>query len=178
MLEIVTVILGLIAAIVIGALVYASTRPDTFEVRRSMVINAPPEKLFPLINDLKVMNSWNPFVLRAPEQKGSYSGPQSGPGAAYDFEGRKSGRGRIEIAGGVPARAVQMRLVMTKPFACDNRIDFTLEPRGDQTNVTWAMKGPSKLVGKVMGLFMDCDKMCGDAFVEGLSNLKAQAEAK
>ena len=178
MFDTMVIILAIVAAIVAGVLIYASTLPDTFEVRRSMAIKAPPEKVFALINDLKAMNSWNPFALRAPDQSGTYRGPQSGPGAVYDFNGRKSGSGRVEIVGNQPTRAVEMRLVMTKPLACDNKIDFTLDPAPDQTTVTWAMHGPCPLINKVMCMFMDSDKMCGDAFVEGLSNLKAMAEAR
>jgi len=55
-------------------------RPDSFQVRRSATINAAPEKIFPLINDLHRFNSWNPFEKKDPNLKRSYSGPESGKG--------------------------------------------------------------------------------------------------
>ena len=37
------------------------------------------------------------------------------------------------------------------------------------------MYGSNGFMGKVMGLFMDCDKMCGPEFEKGLANLGAVA---
>jgi hypothetical protein len=159
-------------------LAYVSSRPDRFRTARSLTIAASPEKIFPLINELRVMNTWNPFSLGDPNAKGNYSGPASGAGAIHEFDGRKSGTGRIEITRATPARQVSMRLVMTKPFACDNAIEFTLEPQepARQTKVTWAMEGAQPFMGKLMGCFIDCDKMVGGQFDKGLAALKLQAE--
>ena len=66
MLKIVGIIAGVVAIVVIGILAYAATLPDTFRVQRSVGIKAPPEKIFPLINELKTMNEWNPFAKRTP----------------------------------------------------------------------------------------------------------------
>ena len=82
----------LVLAIAIVAAI-ASQRPDTFRVSRSASIAAPPDKLFALINDVREFNSWSPYVLRDPQATGRYSGPPAGPGAHYDFEGKKSGSG-------------------------------------------------------------------------------------
>lgn len=176
MLDVILLLLAAIAVVLIGAAIYASTLPDAFEVRRSMEIAAPIEKVFEMINDLKRMNAWNPFVLRAPHQ-GAYSGPASGPGAIYDFDGKKSGTGRLQVTEAVQPREVRMRLVMTKPMACDNQVLFTLEPAGDRTRVTWLMRGNSPLFAKMMGLVVNCDKMVGNTFDEGLTTLKTMAEA-
>jgi len=42
--------------------------------------------------------------------------------------------------------------------------------------VTWVMTGPTSFVGKVIGIFMDMDKMIGSDFEAGLASLKAAAE--
>lgn len=164
-------------AIVAGTIVLiASRRPDTFRTARSATIDATPERIFPLINELETMNTWNPFARTDPNMTGAYSGPAAGTGAAFQFDGRKSGTGRIEITSAAPPHRTDMRLVMTKPFKCDNAIAFTLEPQGKATKVTWEMSGRQILMSKVMGLFIDCDKMCADQFDKGLADLKAIAE--
>ena len=122
------------------------------------------------------MNTWNPFARTDPKMTGSYSGPVAGKGAAFAFAGTKSGTGRIEITGTAPPHRSDMRLVMTKPFSCDNAIAFTLMPQGEATRVTWEMSGKQILMSKIMGLFVDCDRMCGDQFDRGLADLKALAE--
>jgi len=43
--------------------------------------------------------------------------------------------------------------------------------------VTWAIYGKNNFIGKVMILFVDCDKMCGPQFEKGLADLGAVAAA-
>lgn len=176
MLDILSYVAIALAGAVAIVLILASRRPDTFRTARSAIIDAAPEKIFPLINDLRAMNVWNPFANTDPNMKGSYSGPAAGSGAVFTFEGRKSGTGNIEITKAAAPQRTDMRLVMTKPFKCDNTIAFTLEPQGGATKVTWEMSGKQIFMGKVMGLFIDCDKMCADQFDKGLADLKAIAE--
>jgi hypothetical protein len=52
---IVVVALAVSLAIV---LVIAATRPDTFRVARSTSIKAPPEAIFPLIEDFRNWSAW------------------------------------------------------------------------------------------------------------------------
>ena len=69
-----------------------------------------------------------------------------------------------------------MRLRMSKPMACDNVVRFSLTPRGGQTDVTWTMGGPQPFMAKVMSTVINCDKMVGRQFEQGLAQLKALAE--
>ncbi|OOG44808.1 polyketide cyclase [Polaromonas sp. A23] len=156
--------------------VIALQRPDTFRVARSTSIAAPAEKIFPLVNDVRAFNSWNPYAQKAPEMKGSYSGPFIGPGAHYDFESKKSGSGSFEIVQATAPSQVQMRLDMISPFKAQNVITFTIVPQGTATQTTWAMEGPAPFLSKFMGVIFNMDKMIGADFEAGLANLKAKAE--
>jgi hypothetical protein len=118
-------ILTVLAVAIAGVLLAAATRPNVFRVRRSAVIAAPPERILPLINDLRQFNTWNPFANKDPAMQMTYHGPESGPGAANDFEGRRAGKGSLTILESA-AGTVAMRLLMTAPFACDNTIEFAL----------------------------------------------------
>jgi hypothetical protein len=69
-----------------------------------------------------------------------------------------------------------MQLDMLEPIEGHNTVEFTLVPRGDTTEVTWAMRGRSPFIGKLMGVFINMDKMIGREFETGLSNLKTLAE--
>jgi hypothetical protein len=51
-----------------------------------------------------------------------------------------------------------------------------MDPKGDATNVSWAMHGPAPFMSKVMQVFLNLDRMIGKDFEEGLGNLKALAE--
>jgi len=158
-------------------LIVASSRPDVFRVQRTASIRAPAQAIHPLIGDLQRFNTWNPYNRKDPNMKGSYRGPQSGPGAHFDFEGNKDvGRGSIEIIDSQPPQKVTMKLDMIEPFEGHNIVEFTLAPRGDTTDVTWAMHGPAPFMAKLMGIFFDMDRMIGRDFEAGLANLKTAAE--
>jgi len=170
-------IVAIFALIVVALLVYAATRPDTFRVERSIRIQAPPDKIFPLINDLHQWEAWSPWEKVDPAVQRSYSGAPSGPGAVYAWQGNnKVGQGRMEITATTPPARVLMKIDFIKPFEGHNTIEFTLVPEGEATRVTHAMYGPSSFVSKLMGLFFSMDSMIGNKFAEGLASLKTLAE--
>ena len=166
-----------VVVLIVALLVFAATKPDIFRVQRSASINAPPEKIFPLINDFHRWSAWSPYEKLDPTMKRTYSGAANGKGAMYAWEGSgKAGIGRMEIAETSPASKITLNLDFVKPFEVHNIIDFTLEPTGDSTNVTWAMHGHSPYLAKVMHVFFDMDSMVGKDFETGLANLKALVE--
>jgi hypothetical protein len=165
-----------IAALIVVVLAVAATRPGRFQVQRSVTIQSSADRIFPLIEDLRRLNTWNPFVQKDPDSKGTYSGPARGKGASYAFEGGSGGSGRIEILDTTAPSRVAMRLTMIKPLAAENDIAFILDPQGSTTRVTWAMDGQVPFIGKVLHMFIDMDRMVGREFEAGLADLKAQAE--
>lgn len=166
-----------IAVIVVAILVFAATRPNTFRVQRSASIKAPPEKIFPFINDFHSWGLWSPWEKIDPALKRTFSGAPSGKGAMYAWEGNsKVGSGNMEITESSPPGKILIKLDFIKPFEGHNVTDFTLEPKGDSTEVTWLMHGPVPYIGKIMHMFINMDKMVGGQFETGLANLKAAAE--
>jgi uncharacterized protein YndB with AHSA1/START domain len=166
------------AAIVAAGLIYAATKPNSFMVSRSASIAAPPERIFPMIDDLRAQSAWSPFE-KDPDMKRTHSGSPRGAGAVYEWDGnRQVGAGRITITESVPPAKVVLLLDMSRPFKAHNTVEFTLDREGAGTKVTWSMQGRQPYMAKVMGLFMDCDKMCGGLFEEGLAKLKALAEGE
>jgi hypothetical protein len=158
---------------------YAATRPDDFRIQRSAVILAPAPKIFALINDLKLFNHWNPYGRRDPAVNGSYSGADSGVGAAYAWQSTKVGAGRMEIVASQAPSQVTMQLDFLKPFVARNTVEFTLQAEGDRlTIVTWAMHGPSPFISKLMGVVFNMERRIGNDFEAGLANLKALTEAR
>ena len=166
-----------IAVLIAGVLIFAATKPDTFRVQRAASIKAPPEKVFALINDFKRWDAWSPWEKKDPAMKRTFGATTSGKGATYAWEGNKDvGQGSMEIAESVPPSRVKLKLDLLKPFEAHNIVDFTLEPKGDTTNVTWAMQGDTPYFAKIIHVFIDMDSMVGKDFETGLSNLKTAAE--
>lgn len=168
-----------LAVLVASVLLYAATKPDTFSYARSTTIAAPPAAIFPEINDLRAFNRWNPFLKPDPTTKLDYSGPPSGAGATNAWAGNSNvGRGSLAITESVSPSKIGMQLNMIKPIAASNRVEFTLVPTAGATTVTWAMSGKQPFMAKLMSVFIDCEKMCGDQFEKGLAELKALAERR
>ncbi len=174
------VVLCVLALAVVSVLGYAATKPDTFRIARSIAIKAPPEQIFPLINDLHKQLTWMPFD-RDPAAKRSFNDTPSGKGAAYSWDGNSDvGAGSIEITEAAAPSMVTMNLDMTRPMQAHNIVEFTLDPgeSAGTTSVTWAMHGQQPFLGKIVSTFIDCEKMVGDDFNKGLAKLKALAEGQ
>jgi carbon monoxide dehydrogenase subunit G len=168
--------IGLLVLIV-ALLGYAATKPDTFRVQRMTKVKAPAEKIFPFINDFRRWSAWSPYEKKDPAMKRTFSGAATGQGAVYAWEGDSNvGQGRMEIMTSSPPSKVAIKLDFFKPFEAHNMAEFTLEARGDSTDVTWAMHGPSPYMAKVMHVFFNMGKMVGKDFEAGLANLKNIAE--
>lgn len=170
--------IGIVVVVLIAAvLIYAANQPDNFRVQRATSIKAPPEKIFPLITDFHNWGSWSPWEKLDPAMKRTYSGAASGKGAAYAWEGNsKVGEGRMEIMDASPPSKVSIKLDFLKPLEGHDTAEFTLEPNGESTNVTWAMYGPRPYIAKIIGVFVSMDSMIGKDFETGLANLKAATE--
>lgn len=166
-----------LAVLIVIVLIVAAMRPDTFRVQRSIDINAPAEKIFPLINDYKHWGSWSPYEKLDPSMQRTFSGAPNGKGSVYEWNGNKNiGRGRMEIMDATPSSKVLIKLDFFSPFEAHNTAEFTMQPKGSATNVTWAMHGPVSYMMKIMHMFMNMDRMCGDQFQQGLTSMKAIAE--
>jgi hypothetical protein len=177
LLEILLGVFGLLVIVVAMVLIYAATRPDTFRIERSATMQAPPDKVFPLINDFHNWANWSPWDKIDPALKRTYSGAASGKGAIYEWEGNKQvGQGRMEILDAPAPAKVQIQLDFLKPFEAHNTAEFTLAADGGGTNVTWAMYGRQPFMFKVMSLVMSMDKMIGKDFEKGLASMKELAE--
>jgi hypothetical protein len=181
MFEIIAIIAVVLAIAVAIVLILAAAKPDTFRVRRATTVKAPPERIFPLINDFHQWATWSPWENKDPAMKRSYSGAASGRGAVYGWDGNKNvGSGRMEILeSSVPSKIV-IKLDFFKPFEGHNTAEFTMLPQGQGaniiTNVTWEMHGPAPFMSKVMQVFMNMDNMIGKDFEAGLANLKRLTE--
>jgi hypothetical protein len=166
------------AAVAIAVLlVYASTLPGTMVVQRSTAVNAAAAKIFLLINDFHEWSKWSPWETLDAALKRTYAGAASGPGALYGWTGnRRVGQGRMEIMDVTPPSNVTIKLDFIKPFEGHNVVTISLAPSGGATTVTWLMTGPRPFLMKVMGVFMNMDKMVGADFERGLANIKSVAE--
>lgn len=178
MLKLLAVIAGIGILAVAGLLIFAATKPDEIRVQRQAHIKAPADRIFALINDFQRWREWSPYEVKDPDMMRELSGPTSGKGAVYAWNGNKEvGQGRMEILDSAEPQKITIQLTFLKPMENQGIAEFTLAPAGDGTDIAWTMTMPAPLISKVMGVFFDLDKMIGKDFEAGLANLKARLEA-
>jgi len=154
---------------------------DTYVVERSAVIDAAAESIYAMIVDFHAWPSWSPWEDIDPDMSRTYSGADSGSGAAYEWSGnKKAGAGRMEIVDTTPPDRVVIDLRFDKPFKSRNNLTFALVPvaggEAGPTRVTWTMVGPRTLMTRVMGIFTSMDKLVGKDFEKGLERLRTVTE--
>lgn len=171
------IFLLLFVLVLIGLLGFAMTKPDTLDIRRVAEIKAPSERIFPLINDFQNWQAWAPQDKMDSTMKRTFGEIASGRGASSDWESKgKAGCGRMVITESTAPSKIAVRVDFVKPFRACNLNEFTLEPKGDITRVTWTMHGTNPYIAKVMGIFVNMDRVLGKHFETGLQSLKALSE--
>ena len=172
------IILLAIPVIIVVFLIIVTLQPSSYRVVRSMAMSAPPETVFPHMNDLRKWEVWNPWSKADPNIKLTYGGPASGVGANYSWAGKREvGEGRATISESRPNESVKYKLEFFKPMSGFAETEFTFKSQGKQTEVTCTMTGEKNFMSKAFCLFMSMDKMIGGKFEKALVDLKAIAES-
>lgn len=168
------IILIALPVVIVIFLIIVALQPSTYSVTRSLTINAPPDAVFPHVNELKKWETWNPWGQIDPNMKLTYDGPASGVGGSYSWVGnREVGEGKATITESQPSESIRFKMEFFKPMAGVSDTLFTFKPQGSQTEVTWAMTGKNNFIGKAFCMFMNMDQMIGGQFEKGLADLKA-----
>jgi len=165
-------------AIVLAVIAIVATfQSSTYRVVRTATFSAPPASVFAQANDLRKYQTWNPFGKSDPKASYVYEGPSTGVGSILKWSSTgQTGEGTMSIVESRPNERVRYRLVFIRPMAGTGDMALTFQAQGNQTLVTWTMEGDKNYLAKLMGLFMNMDKMMGGAFERGLAELKTIAE--
>ena len=170
-------VVALIAVVLVVVLILAAMKPDSFRVERKTTVQADPGRVFPCINDFRNWAAWSPYEKLDPNMQKTFTGAASGKGAIYEWKGNsKAGTGRMEILESAPPAKIVIKLDFLKPFEGHNTAEFTVSPRGNTTEVSWTVYGPSPFMMKIMHVFMNMDQFMGKDFEAGLANLKTLSE--
>jgi carbon monoxide dehydrogenase subunit G len=171
------IVLLALAFVVVAFLVVAALQPAEFRITRSARVVAPAATVFDELNDFHKWEAWSPWARIDPKAKNSFSGPAAGVGAGFAWVGNsQAGEGRMTITESRPNELIRIKLEFLKPFAATNLTEFTLAPEAAGTAVTWTMSGRNGFLSKAFGLLVNCDKMVGGQFEQGLANIKAIVE--
>jgi hypothetical protein len=170
-------VLIVLAAMVLGFVIFVATRPSHFKVARELTMKCPAAFVYANIADFHEWGEWSPWDKLDPSQTKTYGGADQGVGATYEWKGNdKVGEGSMKITEAQPQRIV-IALDFEKPMKAHNTSTFGIMAHmPGQVMVTWTMEGDSNFMGKAFGVFMSFDKMIGDDFDRGLEQLRIASE--
>lgn len=170
------ILLGLLVLVVLF-LGYVSTRSGEFKYERSGVINAPASRIFPYLSNFKMGSQWSPYEKMDPNMKKTYVGTDGQVGSIMEFEGNKdTGSGRLEMLKIVLNELIEIKLTMLKPMHGENLVRYKLSPEGTGTRFSWSIEGNGGFMSKLFTLLVDCEKMMGEQFEQGIATLRGVVE--
>jgi len=164
-------IVFLLLIVFIGFAIYIAVQPNSFEVKRTRIIDAPAEVIYNNIIDFKNWESWSSWVERDPETVITLSEQTKGVGGSYTWVD-SHGKGSIKTLETVSPSSIKQELQFGdfEP----SKINWTLSPTSDgKTEVTWRMNSDNvPFIFKASALKEGgFDNMIGPDFERGLEKL-------
>lgn len=170
-------ILGAIGLLICLLVILIASRPNDFRITRSATMAAPASKVFEQVNDFHKWDDWSPWAKLDPDCKNNFEGAPAGVGAGFSWDGNnKVGAGRMTITESRPSDLIRIKLDFLRPFKSTNIAEYTFQPEGQQTRMTWTMIGNANFMTKAFSMFCNMDKMIGKDFEKGLAGIKAIVE--
>jgi uncharacterized protein YndB with AHSA1/START domain len=168
---IIWVLVALIVAFVAGGYVL----PGEAVVQRSININAPPEKVYAVVGNMKRFNEWSPWADLDPTTKYTFEGPESGVGQKMSWA---SNNPNVGVGSQTIVEAVENSSTVTELDFGDMgkaRASINLAAVSGGTAVTWGFKSTLKSASeRWLGLMFD--RWIGADYAKGLERLKALVE--
>lgn len=154
-------------------------QPNVIHVQRSVSMAVSAPEVFEFVNNFHKWNLWSPWIKLDPNTKVSFEGAPEGKGAIMHWGGdHKVGEGSMTIIDSQPNQSIALELNITAPFRITYTALVTFSDVGNQTTVTWSMSGENSFISKALELLLNCKKLVGIQFEQGLANLKKIVESK
>jgi len=173
LLTILLLVLGLVVLlVVVGWLL-----PREITIQRDIGIDKPADAIFPWVANLKTWPDWTMWNKREdPSLEYSYSGPESGLGAAMSWTAKKLGDGTLTISDAKPDQFIRYEMRMKdRPIVVRGNIEFE-SVGGGATLVMWfdSVNLGANPLRRWLGLVLK--PMMGKVFHRNLAGLRVAAE--
>jgi hypothetical protein len=170
--NILVIILIILAGLILFPLIIALFMRKAYVIQRDVVINAPQEKVFAYVRQLKNQDHFNKWVMVDPDMKRTFKGTDGTVGFIYGWNGNKrAGEGELEITAIHEGKDIETEIRFVRPFAGLAKVRMTTEAlSANQTKVTWSnsseMKWPLNILLSMI------EKMLAKDMDTSLENLK------
>lgn len=167
---------GIILLFIVYAIISVLAFGKNYHYEKSMVMNAPKEKVWQQISSMKSFNEWNPWMKLDKNMTIAYTGTSGEVGDKYCWDSKNddAGAGCQEIKELISGEKQKTEMIFKRPFEGQAISDIVLTSEGNSTKVTWSMDTEQETWMKIMRPMMDYQM--GKSYEEGLNNLKALVE--
>lgn len=169
-------ILLAIAGIIALLLGIAIFMKKEYNVQSEIIINAPREKVFDYLKQLKNQDNFNKWVMVDPNMERKFTGTDGTVGFIYAWKGnKKASEGEQEIKALEEGKSIQTEIRFTGSFMAVAYADYILETAANnQTKVKWTNASTMKYPMNVMIPMVE--KMLPKDMNVSLHNLKTILE--
>ena len=131
-------ILLVIAAIIVLFLIIALFTKKGYHIQREIIINAPLQKVFDYLKQIKNWDNFNERATADPSRKNEFKGTDGTVGFIYAWSGNKKvGEGEKEIMSISEGKKIETEIRFVKPFTLTGYTTMSTESiSGNQTKVT------------------------------------------
>lgn len=139
-------------------------------ITKSILIDAPVDRVYPALNDFNHWAEWSPWLIQEPEAIVRVSDDAK----YYAWEGDRIGSGNMRITAEKENDFIDYDLTFLKPWKSSSKVRFELEPQKGSTKVTWLMD--SSLPFFLFWMKKSMIAYIGMDYERGLAMLKDYAE--
>jgi len=143
--------------------------PKEFKVEESVLIKAPVEKIFTMINNTKEWEKWSPFIQNGQSMKISYEGPEAGVGAIIKWEDEQE-NGKLIFKEVVPNGLISGELSFENNLK--STMNWYFENSNEGTLLVWNIIAKDLTYPFQRWLSLFASKMIRPDLQKGLSNIK------
>lgn len=164
---------SVVALVVVGG---GMLMPSQVSVSRDLVINAPPEKIFPHVANLKAFNKWSPWADLDPDMKVEFSGAEDGVGQIMSWDSAEMGKGSMKVIESAANEKLVTALDFGQMGTASARFDLASDAGG--TKVTWSMISElgNNPIARWFGPMIKSD--VSETYGKGLAKLRVVSEGE
>ena len=171
-------VIGIILlVIVVGVGGFVMFLKGESHLERSIIIKAPAEKVFMVVNDFSQNNQWSPWFMIDPDTKYVFSENTVGVGAYYSWDSEHPDvrTGKQEIMESIENEYVNTQMWfggMTGTYTAA----YILKPLDNGVELTWTLESKADNAGEKFFIDYISEEAIGGVYEEGLKNLKIYVE--
>jgi uncharacterized protein YndB with AHSA1/START domain len=162
--------------LILALILFSLLLPKEFTVSRSITVNAPIDRVFDQVNDLRNWEKWSPWKRMDPMMEMTYSNPPVGQNAFYKWVSKDKhlGTGTCTLA-----KVTNNEEIVTALHSDDwgdSNATFSFSHKGNEIQITWKMTNTVGSMPWAKYFSLPMKSMLKKQFDQGLEGIKFYAE--